>query len=369
MNRTGRRRLFCGFLAMTIMAGVMFLSPLRMFAQASTPTVESVASASPSAEAAPWWKAITFNGFLSAAYSHNSNDPASHRNQLRVFDFEDGTVKLDSAEIVLQRQAVKRNELGFRIDVVAGQSLPEIEAAYGLLRDKKTGTAEHIDIQQLFGTYVIPVGKGLKVDVGKFNTHLGYEVIEGYEGYNDNYSRSFLFGYAVPFTNTGVRASYALHSKVTAMFIASNGWDDVHDNNTGKSYGFQLATTPSKATTLVVNFMEGPEQTGNNRDRRTVSELIGTWKVSSRMALGGDAIYAHEEHAANGEDAIWKGIAGYASYTFLPRFSVAFRGEVFTDGGGTRTGTEQTLHSYTITPQFNIGTKLSQISSRLKRLD
>jgi hypothetical protein len=36
---------------------------------------------------------------------------------------------------------------------------------------------------------------------------MGYELIEGYDGYNDNYSRSLLFNYAIPLTHTGVKAT------------------------------------------------------------------------------------------------------------------------------------------------------------------
>jgi hypothetical protein len=34
---------------------------------------------------------------------------------------------------------------------------------------------------------------------------MGYEVGEGPDGYNDNASHSFLFGWAIPITHTGLR--------------------------------------------------------------------------------------------------------------------------------------------------------------------
>jgi len=52
-----------------------------------------------------------------------------------------------------------------------------------------------------------PVGRGLRFDFGEHVTHMGYEVTEGYDGWNDNYSRSFLFGYTIPFTHTGLKAT------------------------------------------------------------------------------------------------------------------------------------------------------------------
>ena len=52
---------------------------------------------------------------------------------------------------------------------------------------------------------------------GKYATHMGYEVIGGYDGYNDNFSRGFIFGYGIPFTHTGLKATYAFNSKIAAM--------------------------------------------------------------------------------------------------------------------------------------------------------
>jgi hypothetical protein len=105
---------------------------------------------------------------------------------------------LDVAEAVVQRAVSKKGDWGFRVDLEAGQSIPEVEAAYGLFRDMRSGIAHHFEVQQAFGSYIAPLGKGLRFDFGKYVSHMGYEVIEGYDGWNDNATRSFLFKYAVP---------------------------------------------------------------------------------------------------------------------------------------------------------------------------
>lgn len=87
--------------------------------------------------------------------------------------------------------------------------------------------AHHFDIPELYFSYVAPLGKGLRFDVGKFATPLGYEVIGGYDGYNDNFSRGFVFGYGVPLTHTGVKASYAFNSKISSALLVTNGCDAV----------------------------------------------------------------------------------------------------------------------------------------------
>lgn len=80
---------------------------------------------------------------------------------------------------------------------------------------------------------------------------------------------------------------------------------------------------------------------------------MGTWQVIPRLHLAMDGLYADEDHAApNGSDAIWKGFAGYAKYALTKSFSVAFRGEIFADTSGARTGTPQTLRGFTLTPEL-----------------
>src|SRR5207249_12047271 len=67
----------------------------------------------------------------------------------------------------------------------------------------------------------------LRIDAGKFVTPVGAEFIEGYDGYNDNHSRSLLFTWAIPFTHTGFKLSYPFNDKFTAMVMLVNGWDNV----------------------------------------------------------------------------------------------------------------------------------------------
>ena len=106
---------------------------------------------------------------------------------------------------------------------------------------------DNADLQQAFVSYIAPVGSGLRFDAGKFVTHMGYELIEGYDGYNDNYSRSLLFNYAIPLTHTGIKASYSPTARVSLMAMVVNGWDHALDNNASKSIGAQLVLKPTRS--------------------------------------------------------------------------------------------------------------------------
>jgi hypothetical protein len=320
-------------------------------ADSSKPPADSAASTTKAAAALPkWFDEIAVNAFVSTAYVYNANRPSTGTSSYRVFDFIDNSFNLDVAELVVQIAPTKPNDAGFRVDLAVGNSIPQVTKS-------QDQTVAQFDVQQLFVSYIAPIGSGLRFDFGKYVTHLGYELIEGYDGYNDNYSRSILFGYAIPFTHTGVKASYAFSSKVGAMVEVVNGWDLVRDNNHSKSVGAQLALTPVAPLSVLLNWIGGPELAGNNHSNRNVFDLVAILKPTTRLTLGVNGDYGKENGTSlvnRGSDAIWKGIAGYATLALTDKFSVGLRGETFHDEDGVRlgTGTKATLSEGTFTPAY-----------------
>ena len=368
--------------AISVLAGTTMASSLLLWGQSIPATDAAQQSSSQPNEVAinvdagpvnePHlaWHGITLNGFASLSYGYNANQPYDRLNQFRIFDFNDNEPQLDMAQIVVQRAIEKPNQFGFRLNMIAGSGVPEVTAAYGLFRNMQTDVAHHFDIPEMYVSYIAPLGKGLRFDVGKMASHLGSEIIGGYDGYNDEFSRGFIFGFGVPFTYTGAKITYPFTSKITGMAVVVNGWDEFQRYNGGYSWGSQITLTPTKTTALYFNFIHGPERPKDTRDQRSVGEIVGSWKTTPRLNLGFDALYGHEENGVClGHDAIWKGLAGYVKYGFTQKFSLAFRGEVFNDDGGTRTGIDQTLQGYTLTPEYDVVAKLSDVASWLKGLD
>jgi hypothetical protein len=314
--------------------------------------------ASPAPPSTPWYRTVSLNGLVSASYVENFDAPPSRKNAFRVFDADSSTFKLDVVELVLQRAVSKPGDAGFRADLTFGSSVSRVTAAAGLFRDE-AGEAGDFDIHQAVASYIVPVGRGLRVDAGKFLTHIGYEVIEGYDGYNDNHSRGLVFGYAEPITHTGVKLSYPLSDAVSAQLMYSNGWDDAVDNNSGKSVGLQLALTPGPRFSFTANYMGGPEQKDNDDHMRHLADFIAIAKVLPAVTLVANYDYGREAavplpETAGGEikDATWQGLAGYARFTASPKLAFTVRGEWFDDPQGARTGYVQTLHEFTFTPEF-----------------
>jgi len=328
-----------------------------------------------------WFQQITINAFASASYTWNFNNPANNINQIRAFDYEHNSFRIDAAEIVVQKAVANRGDFGFRIDVAMG-AVAKVAAARGLFRDPATGVAGDFDLQQAFGSYIVPLGKGLRIDAGKFVTPVGAEFIDGYDGYNDNFSRSLLFTWAIPFTHTGLRMSYAFNDKIAATVMLVNGWDNVIDNNSAKSFGVSLALTPVGPLAIYLNYIGGPERDHQDTDFRHLVDVGIVYKPTPRWAFTVNADYGMDTNAvtpppmvptamdptpvpsgaadagtiagAAATNAQWAGVAAYIRCQATRRFALILRGEAFWDFDGYRTGTAQRLLEATLTPEFHV---------------
>lgn len=305
-----------------------------------------------------WTDGIALRAFVSASFSHNFERPASATNQLRAFDTDDGSIRLDVASLVLERHAEKPGEAGFRLDALAG-ALARATAASGLFRDPATGEAEDFDLLQAYVRWVAPVGSGLTVDAGKFVTSFGLEPIEGPDGWGAHATHSFLFALAEPTTHTGLKAGYAFSDVLSGELLLVNGWDDAKDRNGSKSLGAGLTVTPGDGITLTAAFMSGPEAEGNDSDRRSLVGVAGELDRGGAVTAGVNVERGSEEGVGeDGATITWWGVAGYVRWAVTPAFTLSLRAERFRDADGARTGTAQTLHEVTVTPSVSLGSGL-----------
>ena len=336
-----------------------------------------------------WLNSIELHSFLSVGYVYNFNDPDSNINTQRFFDARHNSFRFDDFQFSLLRAAKDPGSVGFRFDMDVGSSIPRVIHSVGLFEnevDPVTGGLDptDIDIRQAFVSYNAPLGNGLTIDLGKYITHFGLEVIEGWPGYNDNYSRSYDFAFAIPFTHTGIRASYPISDQLSVMAMVANGWDTVDDPNDSKGYGGQIGFFPMEGVSLYFNYFGGPEPQAldpdNDDDWR---HLLGfTWVVKPLpgylpdLTFSGTYDYGFEEDfdvsAIRQDDVEWHAVEGVLRYDFTPWFYLALRGEWMDDEDGVRIipclsgagcagasafafGVGQRVWALTLTPTFKIG--------------
>ncbi|MBI4394769.1 MAG: outer membrane beta-barrel protein, partial [Candidatus Omnitrophica bacterium] len=167
---------------------------------------------------------VYMDGFIDASFNWNFATPnvapggtfATGNSIIRAFDREADTFDLNNAQMTFWRPAPDGGGVGFKTEFMYGTDAQVADSA-GFT------TTDEFAIQEAFVDIKIPIGSGITVWAGKFATLNGAEVIENYLNWNS--SRSLLFTNAIPFTHTGVRATYNwLEGKIQTCLGLVNGW-------------------------------------------------------------------------------------------------------------------------------------------------
>jgi len=243
--------------------------------------------------------------------------------------------------------------LGFRADILFGEQADSL-GADGL-------DSNVVSPYQAYLQILAPVGNGLNIYAGRFVTLAGYEVIEAKD--DPNITRSILFGFAIPFTHTGIRADYTA-GPLTLTAGLNNGWDTVFDSNGDATIESQIAFSYSGGAVsdawLGVTGYFGKEPDGFDFDGNGWRELItavGTLTLMEKVTFIVDADFGWQQDVifdelGDEENVSWWGIAGYIVADLHPAVTVSVRGEYFDDPDGFRTGLEQ--HLYEVTPTLSL---------------
>lgn len=292
------------------------------------------------------FKDLQFHVIVDSGFNYNFNEPRSRSNSnLRVFDRKTDSFTLNLVEISFDKDIDEDTPVGFRLDLDFGKDANIIAPA-------DTDSSDEFDLQEGYLKIYVPVGSGMDLKFGKFVTLLGAEVIEA--PFNYNYSRSFLFGLAIPFTHTGILGTYKLNTTSSLSAGIVNGWDIIEDNNDSKTFLGNISFS-SEDITFGINGIYGAEQEDKDSPKRWVVDTVLTIVPDERFTVVLNYDYGEEEDAIiQGETAMWQGVAGYIHYNISDTFALTARSEFFEDNDGARTGTTQDLWEITLTGEFRM---------------
>jgi hypothetical protein len=295
---------------------------------------------------------IEVSGFVDMYYTYNFNKPQNACatvagvavfNCLHNFDFTHNSFSLSLAEVALEKKPTADSRGGFRIDLDYGPTTTWVHGA------EPGGVQIYQNIQQAYVSYLAPTAKGsLQFDFGKFVTQHGAEVIETKD--NWNYSRSLLFAWAIPYYHTGVRATYTVNDKVMLMGDLVNGWNNVTDNNTGKTVGAQAMYKPISGLSIIANYMGGPEQNNDNDNWRHLFDVTATYAPTPKLSLMANVDYGKD--TVSEANVKWHGVGGYLKYQPNSWFALVPRYEHYSDPDGFTTGVSQTVQEVTLTGEL-----------------
>ena len=231
------------------------------------------------------------------------------------------------------------------------------------------GKTNKIDLTQAFAQYVTGP---FTLMGGKYVTLAGAEVI--HSPTNPNFSRSILFGYAIPFTHTGVRGIYAASDAVNLSLGVNNGWDAYSDKNSAKTLELGLTYAPTDAVSFAAQGYFGKERVGGMvnsgpEGSRALIDLLGTFKASEKLTYVVNFDYGTQQNAPLARGGIgkakWTGIAGYAIYQLSEQWRLTGRAEYFDDADGYRTGVAQKWKEVTFTVGY-LPTKAIELRAEVR---
>src|SRR5438477_6062757 len=339
-----------------LIAGALALNGVVLAQQSSTdPAPAAQTPADPAAAAAPaaqtpapaptpkspltqWGTdfSFLFDGYVDGNFNH----PDSGYNQLRNFDFRADTAHVNLGKITIDHAPAP---LGFHLDVGFGQTLDWIHST-----DRAPEALKYFE--QAYVSLKPKAWHGLEIDAGEFVTSAGAEVIETNQ--NWNYSRSLLFAWAIPYYHFGFRTSFPIGPHFTAGVQVVQGWNNVYDNNSGKTIGLNGAYAWKKVTWTTV-YYGGPEKSHTNKGLRNLIDTTVLVNANDNFSYYVNFDYGRDKNIGSGAQR-WTGIAGAARYAFKKKYAVAARLELFDDIDGFSTGTAQTVKEFTLTGEYKV---------------
>ena len=336
MKNLTKRTLFAGL-------GLLATAWLVQGQDAPAQTPPAAPPAAPAPAPSPTWSVgpIDFSGLIDGYYTANFNHPyvssgVPGQNALYNFNFQANQLSLNMAKLSMSHTA---DPVGFQVDLGFGKAFDVIHAS------EPSGSAGFLrNIEQAYVS--VKSKKGYEADFGQFVTSAGAEVIESKD--NWNYSRSLLFSWAIPYYHFGLRTVVPVGSHFTTGVQVVNGWNNVEDNNTGKTLGVVGNFTSKKFMWNNV-WYGGPENTGTNKGWKNLYDTVVMFMPTDKFNA-----YINYDYGKNsfptGPGAIWTGIAGAAKFQLTSIFAISPRIEWFNDHNGFAIGgPAQTYKEFTIT--------------------
>lgn len=320
----------------------------------------------------------TLNYAFDGYYDYDFNHPIGRVQYLRAYDVLSNAFSINQADVVfaLDPDVAAGRRYGVRLDLQFGQATETLQGNPA----NEPRPEIYRNIFQAYGTYVIPLGKGLTINVGKWASSLG---IEGnYTKDQVNYSRSFYFNY-LPFYHAGVRTSYQVNDKLAMNYWLVNGTNQSEPTNSYKDELFGFTAQPTKNILWNFNYYIGqdhPDTAAATNCRAPVQpglcqqqidpapdgkahifDSYVTWNASPKLSLSleGDYVISREwANAAPGESSAPSHVDGgvaYARYQLTPKMALGGRTEYLSDRGGLFSGTTQALKEFTGTYEYKFG--------------
>lgn len=298
-------------------------------------------------ESAPSWQ---YGGFIDAAYLFDSNHPSNRRFRSRGTTAHVDEVDLNMAGLYLNKPAAFVSPLGLELTVHAGKDAE----VFGF--SATAPNLEGADVLRHLGptnvSYLAPVGNGLTVQAGIFNSLIGYDSL--YAKNNLTYTRPWGADFT-PYLMLGANASYPITEKLVATACITNGYWHLARANDVPSSCAQLTYKPIDHVAVKQTVLYGPHQADTSLTLwRVLADTIAeyrndTWTSAFEFFIGTERVAG-----AGDPRALWLSAQLPFHWLVHPRFGVTIRPELYWDRDGRTTGFRQTVVANTAMVEYRV---------------
>ena len=303
--------------------------------------VENPPPPDPQAQAAPAepspFEGITFGVGFDGYYAWNTSRPVGRINLLRAYDVSSNSFSLNQATVIVERapDVDKGRRMGLRLDLMYGQATETLQGSAA----NEPRPQVYRQLYQVYGSYVLPVGRGLQVDFGKFAGVLGLER-QLHEGPDQLLAVCTSSTTCLSTTSASAPPTHPT-TRVSLTHWLVNGAQQSEDFNGFKSQAAIITIKPVPSVSWSVNYYAGreardlnlalnpgipslPTQPGLSvdpidpfdRSRLHIFDTYATW-TKDHVTLGAEADYV-ALRPESGASSIVKGGAAYAQYRREP---------------------------------------------------
>ena len=165
----------------------------------------------------------------------------------------------------------------------------------------------------------------VKFTMGKWFTHVGYEVPDAY--LNRNYSMDYMFSYG-PFFHTGIKADVTVNGNFAFMVGIANPTDHTSASFSGKNFLAQIHLTATNAkVNAYVNYVGGKDVSDAMVNQ---FDVVATGTVSNKFSVGYNGSVKMVKPSGGSSNSWWAS-AVYLNFDPSTVFGLTGRAEYFDD--------------------------------------
>jgi hypothetical protein len=299
-------------------------------------------------------KSLTISGNADAYYRYNFSGNRTAPNNYTSFTNSQNSFEVGMATVRADFTALS-GKVGGTVDLGFGRRVEEFNYNDGDNGSGKNGFISLSNVKQAFVTY--SPSEKVKFTMGKFGTHVGYELLDA--PLNRNYSTSYMFSNG-PFFHTGLKADISA-GPVGIMLGVANYTDESTSTNSVKTLLAQVSGGFGEdKLKFYLNYVGfgGSENGVNPSGLQSLNQidlvLLGTISDKFNIGYNGTVQSRKQIDGSATPDGSWWGSALYFNYDPSEKIGLTWRTEYIGDKKGVYFGTES-IFANTLSLNYRVG--------------